>query len=214
MNRRGIALLIILAVVGAVVVGGGVVADTLVRQNFGIGIFDLFTAVLESGNTFESAESLEDVKSIIGQAAYDDLKAQKDNMTGLMNAASENLAAINSNADVVEVLRLAFGADYKIFMFSYATVGNLTFKVFEWSIGLSNGTVTTFTDGMIFDSYNVKVQVEQSVANDILTGKASTEQLTSWVTEGKLKLNPILEVTRVLNALPKVMEIVQEKMNQ
>jgi hypothetical protein len=214
MARKGIAILTIVGIIAAVVIGGGVVADVVLRRTLGVGILDIMDVLVQSGATLEEAASLEEVKDEIGIEAYNELKEQKDQMTDTLTLAGQNLDVINENEEVTSVLRAAFGEDYRVYMFSVTTIGDLDFKVFEWSIQLNDGLVTQFReDGEVFDTYNVRVQADQSVAFDLMTGNASPEAVIGWVTDKKLKINPILEVTRFINALPQVMEIVQSHMD-
>lgn len=209
MNRKGFAFLI-LGIVIAVIVGGGFVADFLLRQNLGVGLFDLFKVVAESGSTLEKAPGLDEVKSQIGISAYNDLNSQKDGMVNTMQTAAENIGVINNNTEITTALKAAFGEEYKLYLFSVANISDLQFKVFEWSVQVNNGTITTFQSGMLFENYNVKVQASQDIAYSIFSGNASPEDIIDWAKTSKLKINPITEVTRVINVLPQVMSAVKQ----
>lgn len=211
MARKGLALVFILLIVGGVVVGGGIAADTVLRSTVGIGLFDIFNAVFQSSSTLENAMTLEDVKAEIGIAAYNNLVEQKANMTEKLASANEYLGDFNNNTELTGLLNAAFGAEYRIFLFSVTTVGNLTFKVFEWSIKLENGLVTGFEEGKIYDSYNVNVQAEQDVAYNIFTGNVDPELVPTWIKDNKLKINPITEVARFIDALPQVIRMIQSR---
>ncbi|MFA5406209.1 MAG: hypothetical protein WC307_02535 [Candidatus Nanoarchaeia archaeon] len=206
MNRKG-SLLITIGIIAAVVVGGGIAANTYLESSFGIGVLDIINAVLTSGATLQDAQSLEDVKAEIGITSYNTLLGQKQLLDDAFGAI--DISGVNANSDVTSLIKGALGNDYYIYMFSVATVGDLQFKVFEWSIGFTNGTVTDFTTGKIFSSYNVNVQFNNEAANDLINGNVTANKMSGWIKNGLIKINPILEVTRFINVLPQIISLVQ-----
>lgn len=207
MSKKG-SIIVGLVITAVVLVGGGFAADYFLKTNYGIGLFDIFNVIKESSNTLEEAPSIEDVKSSIGIEFYNNLTNQKTEMLDSMSLARDNIAQINNNTELVSVLNAAFGANYTMYLFSIQTIGNLSFKVFEWSIQLENGLITGFSEGDLFETPNVLVQVGQEAAYSIFMGTASTEQIIAWTKDNQLKINPLTEVTKVVNALPQVMVMV------
>jgi len=213
MNRKaGLVMTLISITISTVV--GGFITDMIMKNTLGIGLVDLYTIVTESTSTVEDAPSLEDVKLLINETDYNNLKEAKDLMDESFNTIGQNLDAVNQNQDVIGVLKAAFGEEYKIYMFSVTTIGNLTFKVFEWSIQINNGVITAFEDGKVLSEYNVNVQVDQSVISDLMSGQIDNTQVLAWVKNNMLKINPILEVTRLVNAMPQLINTLMTQVNK
>ncbi len=203
-------ILIVVGIIIGVMVVSGLVADYLLRQNLGIGLFDLFAIASESVVTFEEAVSFsEELREEIGEENYTLLVEQKTEMDETFRGIQLQLEeAVNSNPELTENLRINLGESYSIYLFSIYTQGNLTFKVFEWSVGTTSGNITTFESGKTMDEYNVIIQMDQSIAPQVLTGEASSEEIITWVTEQKIKINPIMEVMKVMIILPAIISAI------
>jgi|GEM_PF-3380141 len=211
MNRRGAFITgIIVSVVMAV--AGGFVADIYLRNSFGIGLFDLYDFLTVIGVTNDDLPTLDEVKPSIGISMYNDLVLERGNLTMMFNLSSSNLEAVNSNEELGSILSAALGADYNIYLFSVQTIGNLSFKVFEWSIKVNDGDITEFSSGRIFESYNVRVQLSHDVAMDLMRGQVQPSNVKNWIQGKSVRINPITEATRVINALPQIIETIQSYM--
>ncbi len=210
MSRKGFATIIIIAIIAGAVIGGGVIGDKVLKDQIGMGLLDVIKFILGSSSTQQNAPSIEDVKTQIGITKYNQLINEKETMNNQFLTAKEHLTELNNNTDAVNILNAAFGEDYKINLFSIATIGNLSFKVFDWSITLKNGQVTDFSNNT-YEKYNVYVQASQDVAYNLFTGNINPEEVPEWIKGNKLKINPITEVTRFINALPQVINMIQER---
>ncbi len=208
--RKGFAVLTLALIIGGIVVGGAVIGDQVLRKTVGMGLLDLINFALKSSSTQQNAPSLEDVKAQIGISKYNELSAQRETMIQSFSEASSHISDLNNNTDAVSILNAAFGSDYKINLFSIETLGNLSFKVFDWSIKLNDGKVTGFVNGSPYGSYNVRVQLDQDVAYSLVSGKINPDAVPEWIKRDKIKINPVTEVGRFVNALPQIIKIVQK----
>lgn len=208
MNRKGVGVLFIIGIIVSLV-GSGFIADTVLKSTVGIGLLDVFNLFIDSFQTLESAPSLDEVQLNISESEFNRLVSDRANMTDLFS--SIDVSVVNNNEEATSILSSVLGTDYKIFMFTVTNVENITFRVFEWSIQFNNGNITRFESGKTFDSYNVKFQIDHEVANQLFRGQVSPEQTTEWLKSNKLKINPITEVFRVINALPQIVQIIQSR---
>ncbi len=207
--RKGIITALIIT--AGIIIGGSLIVDYYLKENFGVGLLDIFKFVASSSNTLQSAKTLDEVKDFIGENQYKELASEREIMINQFNYAKENLDEINSNQEVTDLLKTMFGKEYKINLFTIASIGNLSFKVFDWSIKLEDGQITGFENGSPYDKYNVYVQLNQEIARKLMKGEINGDELTQWVKDGSIKINPITELGRFANALPKIMEYIQSK---
>ncbi|MBD3312315.1 hypothetical protein GF352_02570 [archaeon] len=208
MNRRAFGLLTIIGVIGGFVVSG-FVADTALRSTIGLGLLDLYNLLGDLGSTLEDIPSLEEVRPQLGVNSYESFSAEKGNITRLFNGLGSNVEQVNNNPEVTGILSAAFGSDYKVYLFTVANVSDLSFKVFEWSLQLSSGNVTSFESGKAFSEYDVYVQLDHSVAYELFEGNASPEQVVDWVKQKKVRIKPITFVLRFANAMPQIISLMQ-----
>lgn len=208
MNRRAFGFLTIIGIIGGLVISG-FVADTALKNTIGLGVLDLYQLLGDLGSTLEDIQSLEDVKPQLGVNSYETYKAQKGNITKLFNSLGGSVEQVNSNPEVTEIFSKAFGSDYKVYMFTVANISDLKFKVFEWSIQLSEGNVTLFESGKAFSEYDVYAQLDHSVAYDLFEGNASPEQVVDWVKQKKVRIKPITFVLRFANAMPEIISLME-----
>jgi hypothetical protein len=188
-------------------VGGGIAVNAYLESSFGIGLLDILNAILTSGSTLQDAPSLEDVRAQIGITQYNDLLSQKQLLDEVFSSVDVN--SINNNTEATNLLKSAFGEEYNVYMFSIQTIGNLSFKVFEWSIKFTNGSITVFETGQTLESYNINVQFSNSAAADIVSGNVTTDKFADWFKDGLVKINPIFELTRFINVLPQIISTIQ-----
>lgn len=205
MNRKGFAIISI--IISLITTAGGLyVTDLVMKAQLGIGLKDLFNFFLEIDQTMENAPLL-GVGLGLEPGLYNTLEAERGNLTSLFNLGVDNLDVINSEPEVTAVLNAIFEDDYNIYLF---TVFNNSFKVFDWSIGFSNGSIVRFELGMVGE-YDVRVQLDHSIFSNLMNGDVSPEMIKDLVKDKQLKVNPILEVARVTKALPEIIRIVQEQ---
>jgi hypothetical protein len=209
MNKRGIGFLSIIIFL-VVTVGGGIAADTALKNTIGLGLLDIFNLLGTLGQTSEELPSLEEVSSQLTIESYNDYLLQRGNITILFTSLGEGVEQLNSNPEITDVFKAAFGENYKVYMFTVANVGDLKFKVFEWSLQLSNGNVTVFQAGKTFTKYDVYVQLSQSVAQSLFEGDVNSDQVIAWVKEGMIKIKPITFVLRFANAIPQITTLMQQ----
>jgi hypothetical protein len=208
MARKGAILII--GIIALLIIGGGAVGvNAVLESNFNISLIDIVTAVIDSGNTLESAPSLDEVSGSIDASSYSQLNSQKSALTGAFTAASQNINELSENQELVDMLNNALGSEYNIYLFTVAEVGGVEFKVFEWSIKWANSSIAVFEEGMTLPSYNVRIQADQSIINTLMSGNAGIEDFTDWVKNKKIKINPILETARLINALPQLFSLIQ-----
>ncbi len=188
----------------------GVTGDYLARQYFGVGLFDLLSAIAKSGATLEGAASFDTITpEMIGNETYNKLLQEKNTLVQTFSGIKEQIQeVVNSNPELTESLKNALGENYSVYLFSVYKYGNLTFKVFEWSVGLTGGNITLFDEGKVLDNYNVLIQMDHSIASDVLSGNADTEKIAGWITQEKIKINPITEVTKVTAVLPAIINAI------
>lgn len=201
-------MITVISVIGGFVISG-FVADTVLRNTIGLGLLDLYSLLGDLGSTLEDVPSLEDVRPQLGVSSYESFSAEKGNITQLFNSLGSNVEQVNNNPEVTEIFSAAFGSDYKVYLFTVANVSDLHFKVFEWSVQLSSGNVTSFQSGKAFSEYDVYVQLDHSVAYNLFEGNANPEQVVDWVKQKKIRVKPITFVLRFANAMPQIISLMQ-----
>jgi hypothetical protein len=209
MNRKAFGLLTIVWFIGGLVVSA-FVADFALKNVLGLGLVDIYNFLIGIEDTVEDAPSLDDVMSQLSPGVYEELSLQRGNISEVFSGLGASVDQINSNPELTKVFNAAFGSNYKVYMFTVTTIGNLTFKVFEWSIQLTGGNVTVFQAGKTFSEYNVFIQLDNAVAYELFKGSADPEQAINWIKDKKIKIKPITFIFGFVNALPQLIELMQE----
>ncbi len=206
MNRKGAIVPIIIALI---LVGGGLLVNKMFKDEFGVSLIDWTISFFKS-KSFIDAPSIYDVKDLISEEQFNNYLSQKEQVNELLNSAKEQISVVNNNSDITNLLRTALGYNYSIYLFSVATIGNVSFKVVEWSIIVNNGTIVNFTNGSILDKYDMSIQLNQSVAYKLINGEVSEDNLVNWVTNQDIKIIPITEVGRFIKIIPQIIDLAKK----
>ncbi len=200
MNRKGVIVPII---IGLVIIGGGLLVNKMFKDEFGVSLIDWTISFFKS-KSFIDAPNIYDVKDLISEEQFNNYLSQKEQIDGLLNSAKEQISVVNNDSDITSLLRTALGDNYSIYLFSVATIGNVSFKVVEWSIIVNNGTIVNFTNGSILSNYDVSIQLNQSAAYKLINGDVSEDDMINWIKNNDIKIIPITEVGRFIKIVPQI----------
>jgi len=188
----------------------GFTADYLLKQNLGIGLGDIFNVIITSSATEHNARSITEL-SVGNETPL--LIDEKEMLEGKLSNLTNFISKFNSNTNATDLTKNILGEHYTMYLFSVTELFNETFKVFEWSVEFTNGSITVFEPGMVMVNYNVMLQFSHELAMSLLSGEGiemSSEDASAWITEGAIKVNPITEAVRVATLLPSLMGKLKE----
>lgn len=193
-SNKKLILIIILIIVGALI------AVLAVMQFFGI---ESLMSLLPQGIT-----GFRELTPSIGTDLYGTLTSQKSVIeTSFNQARNYGLENINNNTELVGALQSSLGTQYSIYLFSaYYNV-----KVFEWTIQFSDGLITEFTEGKTKENYNAEIQLDQSIAVNVLTGSSTSDEITAYISQGKIKITPLSESVKIEGLIPAIINAIPAK---
>ncbi|MDD5417560.1 MAG: hypothetical protein PHW96_01560 [Candidatus Nanoarchaeia archaeon] len=210
--------ILIIGVILGVLVAGGFSTDWFLKENFGVGllgIFNLFKASFEMSDNSPLMSSFSETELVnaLGQQSYESISVSKESSLSSLNSwnnilMDENVRQGQAYQNVKNEVQGIFGDNYSVYMFSVYKSPSITFKVFEWTINIINGDIESFEEGKLLDNYNVKLEVDISIAEDLLLGRATAQQMIEWLTSSnpKMRVSPATELVKIQQIIPVIAE--------
>lgn len=199
--------LVIIGLLIGVLVSLGFTGDYLLKEYLDIGLIDGLAVLMENSITKEAAMSFDQVTpELIGAELYTSLLDDKEFVDNGLIYAEQALEIINNNPEVTETIKDVLGSEYSIYVFSVKEFNGTTFKVLEITVKEVDGLISTLEQGMTLDKYNVRIELDHSVIPLIMNGNVNSDVIINWVSEGKLKVNPITEALKAQQVMPVIIE--------
>jgi hypothetical protein len=198
----------VVALIGAIILVTAVVfaADTMLRQ-YGLDLGSLFNILFASMSADDSeAMSFNEVNSsLLGEDTYEELNSEKDELEEVFGYAEDLIEDLNQDEELTSAMEEALGEHYVVYLYSVVREP-IEFKVFEWTIVFDNGEVTTFQTGEPTETPSVQIIADHEIIGLLLSQNYTQSDIIAWVEEQRIVVTPILEVGRVLQILPTILD--------
>lgn len=155
-----------------------------------------------------ASPSLEVSQGMVEQGVYNRFFNEKSQMEQALESAEPFIAEFNNDTDFTSTLKNALGEYYSVYAFTYVDEP-VRMKVFEWSLVLEQGLVTVFEPGKIEDTVSLEVEVDHSLAFQMLEGNVTQTDIMDWVASGSIKVRPVFEIFRLMQLVPTLMGYLQ-----
>lgn len=202
-------LIIITSVLFTILITGGFIANYFLNSMFGMSLFDILSFILSSSNTNEAnVVTLDSVKSEMGLETYNELLDNQNDLIELFNISKSGIDEINENVNFTKLLNESLSDNYSMYLLITSNFNNQILKIFDYTIKVDNGNIIYFDEGNNFKDYSMIVEMDNSLFVRLLNGEIDETSIQTFVKEKQLKINPITEITKLINIIPKLMDLI------
>lgn len=173
--------------------------------DIGSGLSLIFSSL---GQGESQAQSLEIGKINVDTTTYNRFFNDKAQMEEAFESSSPLIDELNNNTEFTSAIRSALGDYYSIYIFTFVEEP-IVIKIFEWTLVLENGLVTVSGAGELVDSPFLEVEVGHELAQQMIAGDVTQEDLINWVMDGQITVRPIFEVFKLIQLAPTILESLQ-----
>jgi hypothetical protein len=199
----------VVALIGAIILVTAVVfaADAMLRQ-YGLDLGSLFNILFASISADDSETmSFGEINStMLGEETYGEIASEKQELEEIFDYAEDMIDELNQDEELTSAMEEALGEHYVVYLYSVVREP-VEFKVFEWTIVFDSGEITTFEIGEPTETPNVQIITDHEIIGLLLAQNYTQSDIITWVEEQRIVVTPILEIGRVLQILPTILEM-------
>jgi len=160
------------------------------------------------GQGESQAPTLESGQVDVDTTTYNRFFNDKAQMEEALESSTPLIEELNNNTEFTSALRATLGDYYSVYIFTFIEEP-VVIKIFEWTLVLENGLVTVFDAGNLVNSTSLEVEVKHEMAQQMLAGNVTQDDLIGWVMNGEITVRPIFEVFKLIQLAPTIMESLQ-----
>jgi len=117
---------------------------------------------------------------------------------------------VNANANLTNEIKKSFGPKFFVYIYSVAELKGIKFKVAEWSAEFTDGSVTKYQQGRLFnqvDETHIIVWIDHPTLMYMVQNQVGTSEVLDMVSNAKIKISPGGVTFKVVGLLPELLKV-------
>lgn len=151
------------------------------------------------------------LSNITNQSAeYQEFQDEKQSGESKLKSMETFVGRFNDNENLTKEIKDAFGSKFYIYLYTVAEFQGARFKVIEWSVEFTDGNVTKYEQGRLFnqvDETHIVLWIDHPTFMYMIENQVGTTELLDLVTSGKIKISPGRVTFKVVGLLPELLKV-------